>query len=95
MEVAEDDVGFKVLIVELARRLPGFPSVMTGGTKVAQAPSKLGGPEPYRRILPVPSLPGSHFSFKLTDLDSVSYSMEALMPKSYLFVLLGLVWWTW
>ena len=54
MEVTEDDVGFKVLIVELARRLPGFPNVYEWWDKVAQPPFETQWTELYRRIAQTP-----------------------------------------
>jgi hypothetical protein len=57
MEVTEDDVGFKVLIVELARRLPGFPNVYDWWDKVVQPPFATQWTELYRR-----SAPNSHGS---------------------------------
>ena len=53
MEVTEDDVGFKVLIVELARRLQGFPKVDDWWDKVAQPPFETQWTELYRRTAPV------------------------------------------
>lgn len=54
MEVTEDDVGFKVLIVELARRLPGFPNVYDWWDKVAQPPFETQWTELYRKTASVP-----------------------------------------
>jgi len=53
MEVTEDDVGFKVLIVELARRLPGFPTVYDWWDNVAHPPFETQWTELYRRTAPV------------------------------------------
>lgn len=52
MEVTEDDVGFNVLIVELARRLPGFPSVSEWWDTVAQPPFETQWTELYHRSTP-------------------------------------------
>jgi hypothetical protein len=57
MEVTEDDVGFKVLIVELARRLPGFPNVYDWWDKVAQPPFETQWTALYRRSAPNPQVP--------------------------------------
>jgi len=57
MEVTEDDVGVKVLIVELARRLPGFPNVYDRWDKVAQPPFETQWTELYRRSAPNPQVP--------------------------------------
>jgi hypothetical protein len=54
MEVTEDDVGFKVLIVELARRLPGFPNVYDWWDNVPQPPFETQWTELYRKAAPVP-----------------------------------------
>jgi hypothetical protein len=52
MEVSEDDIGFKVLITELARRLPGCPSIFEWWEKVALPPFETQWTEVYRRVGP-------------------------------------------
>ena len=48
VEVTEDDIGFKVLIRELPRRIPGFPSVDDWWDRVAQPPFETQWTELYR-----------------------------------------------
>ena len=50
MEVTEDDIGFKVLIVELARRLPDFPGVYDWWDKVASPAFETNWTQLYGRI---------------------------------------------
>ena len=101
MEVTEDDDGLKLLIVKLARRLPAFPSVydLVG----------LGSPATVRNAVdrtisqncggPIAS--GDQFCLRIDELGhhvasgDLSRSMGGHMPKSHVFLFLGLVWWTW
>jgi hypothetical protein len=57
MEVSEDDVGFKVLIVEMARRLPGFPGVYDWWDKVVDPAFETNWTQLYRRVADPSQLP--------------------------------------
>jgi hypothetical protein len=57
MEVTEHDLGFDVLIAELARRLPGFPNVYDWWDEVAQPPFETQWTELYRRRSQIPQVP--------------------------------------
>ena len=55
MEVTEDDAGFKVLVVELARRIPGWPGVYDWWEKVTYPPFETQWTQLYRRAAPLDS----------------------------------------
>ena len=86
MEVTEDDVGFKVLIVELALYLPGFPDVWNGGIRSRSHCLKRSGPNYIAELRQSNSsrstlLPSSHELGLHVDSGDLSRSMEALVPK--------------